>query len=82
MATFIVRFIDQREPSFRGKVRHVATGEESVFTDESGLLSFFDKMNVLGAQARANAELVETHRGRVIVDDESPSVDDGVSQPG
>ena len=73
MATFIVRFIDERDLSFRGKVRHVASGEESVFTDERGLLSFFETMNVLGAMARTNAELVETHRSGGFADEESSS---------
>ncbi|MBU1699513.1 MAG: hypothetical protein KJ970_13600 [Candidatus Eisenbacteria bacterium] len=61
MSTFIVRFVDEMAGSFRGKVQHVADGEELVFTDESELLAFFERMNILRALARANAELVEAH---------------------
>ncbi len=71
MSTFIVRFMDERARSFRGKVRHVASGEESIFATEAGLLTFFEQMNALGALARANAELVEAHRAGQ-PDDEAP----------
>ena len=62
MSTFIVRFVDDATESFRGKVRHVTSGAESIFADERGLLVFFERMNALRALARANAELVEAHR--------------------
>jgi len=64
MSTFIVRFVDESAESFCGKVRHVASGEETTFADKRGLLAFFERMNALRALARANAELVDAHRAR------------------
>lgn len=62
MATFIVRFVDERARSFHGRVRHVASGEESAFADAHGLLAFFERMNVLGAVSRVHDGLVELQR--------------------
>ncbi len=43
MSTFIVRFVDETAESFRGKLRHVASGEESVFADEGGLKALVNR---------------------------------------
>jgi len=71
MSTFIVRFVDESAQSFRGKVRHVTSGEEVIFADERGLLAFFERMNALRALALANAELVDAHRAVGVRDEAS-----------
>ncbi|RPJ44539.1 MAG: hypothetical protein EHM19_06585 [Candidatus Latescibacterota bacterium] len=47
MATFIVRFLGPLGDDFRGKVRHVASGEESTFASKRDLLTFFEAMNAV-----------------------------------
>ena len=47
MSTFVVRFVKEMESSFRGRVRHVASGEEVTFTTYSELIAFLDEMRVL-----------------------------------
>jgi hypothetical protein len=46
MPTFIVRFMGDAAESFRGRVRHVASGEEAVFTSVAELAAFLEGMNV------------------------------------
>ncbi|MBD3236959.1 MAG: hypothetical protein GF330_09665 [Candidatus Eisenbacteria bacterium] len=47
MSTFIVRFVGDTTDAFRGKVRHVATGEEAVFASPAELLAFLEGMNAV-----------------------------------
>lgn len=57
MSTFVVRFVEERLGTCRGRIRHVASGEEAGFADERGLLAFIDRMRFLGALVRDRAEL-------------------------
>lgn len=45
MSTFVVRFLEVAAGAFRGKVRHVRTGEELVFASPSDLIDFFERMH-------------------------------------
>ena len=47
MSTFVVRFVGDRRGTFRGTVRHVATGEEVVFTSVRDLVAFLEGINAL-----------------------------------
>jgi hypothetical protein len=47
VSTFIVRFVRQALDSFCGRVRHVATGEETGFSSPAELLAFMEEMNVV-----------------------------------
>jgi len=51
MSTFIVRFVGDTADAFRGKVSHVATGEEAVFASPRELLAFLEGMNAVAAVA-------------------------------
>lgn len=52
MSTFVVRFFEEHPGGCRGRIRHVASGEESFFADERALLAFFDRMKFLGTLDR------------------------------
>ncbi|MCA9729533.1 MAG: hypothetical protein KC729_17735 [Candidatus Eisenbacteria bacterium] len=43
MTTFVVRLLCQGEHGYRGRVRHVMTGEEISFSSLPYLLAFFDE---------------------------------------
>ena len=45
MSTFVVRFVGTAPEAFSGKVRHVRSGEEGIFSSSSDLLRFFERMN-------------------------------------
>jgi hypothetical protein len=45
MPTFIVRVMGDAAESFRGRVRHVASGEEAVFKSVAELAAFLEGMN-------------------------------------
>lgn len=45
MSTYVVTFLGNVSESFRGRVRHVATGEEAKFSTVTDLLGFFEEMN-------------------------------------
>jgi hypothetical protein len=47
MSTFIVRFAGPPGVHFRGKVRHVGSGEEAPFGSKRDLLAFFEAMNAV-----------------------------------
>ena len=72
MSTFVVRFVGERAESFRGKVRHVASGEELVFTDRRGLLDFIERMIVVRPRSLAGEALTEMHRARESADKALP----------
>lgn len=74
MSVFVVRFIEDDASTFRGVVRQVTTGEETVFSDEHALLGFFQRMRLLSAMERTNAAVVEAHRA-ALGEEESPPVD-------
>jgi hypothetical protein len=57
MSTFVVRFSEERPGTCRGRIRHVASGEETAFADEHGLLAFIDRMKFLGTLVRDGADL-------------------------
>lgn len=46
--TFIVDFATDPVDHFRGKVRHVATGEELVFSSPDKLVDFMERMSAAG----------------------------------
>lgn len=48
MMTFVVRFLADPAKKFHGKVRHVGTGEEVLFTSVAELLTFFEGMTAVG----------------------------------
>lgn len=48
MSTFVIRFLADPSERFHGKVRHVGTGEEVVFTSVAELLTFFEGMSAVG----------------------------------
>jgi hypothetical protein len=47
MPTFVLRFIGDPMTGYRGRVRHVGTGEETTFSNLEELLAFLDQMNAL-----------------------------------
>jgi len=47
MSTFVVTFLGDASEKFRGRVRHVATGEEAKFSSVTDLLVFFEEMNAV-----------------------------------
>lgn len=47
MSTFVVYLAGNRSGAFRGKVRHVRTGEESSFSSAADLLVFLERMNAV-----------------------------------
>lgn len=62
MSTFIVRFPGDPSDEFRGRVRHVSSGEEICFASIAELLSFFEGMSVVGSPAAADGKPVESER--------------------
>lgn len=63
MSTFVVRLLDRALDSFHGRVRHVATGEETSFSSPTELVAFMEGVNgvsglgavVVGGDDRAPA---------------------------
>ncbi|MFH1279078.1 MAG: hypothetical protein ABIK65_11960 [Candidatus Eisenbacteria bacterium] len=47
MSTFVIRFFADPSERFHGKVRHVGTGEEVLFTSVAELLTFFEGMSAV-----------------------------------
>lgn len=47
MSTFVIRFLADPSERFHGKVRHVGTGEETLFTSVAELLTFFEGMDAV-----------------------------------
>jgi hypothetical protein len=56
MSTFVVRFVGNTTEFFRGKVRHVGTGEEAVFSSASELVAFIEGMNVVSGLGGTEGE--------------------------
>jgi len=55
MSTYVVRFLGATRDEFRGRVRHVSTGEEETFTSPEALYDFLERMNAAhGPQPAAN----------------------------
>jgi len=52
MSTYVVRFLGAAPDEFRGRVRHVSTGEEGNFASPEDLYDFMERMN---AAARLGA---------------------------
>jgi hypothetical protein len=73
MTTFVVRFVKEMRDAFRGRVRHVASGEETTFGSYPELIAFFDEMRVLNGVvgSREDGGLLEEHA--VEEEDESRS---------
>ena len=46
--TFVVDFVSDPVETFRGKVRHVGTGEEIVFSSPEKLVDFMERMGAAG----------------------------------
>ncbi|MCK4304168.1 MAG: hypothetical protein KAY24_08005 [Candidatus Eisenbacteria sp.] len=49
MSTFIVRFLGAHGESFRGKARHVRTGQEALFESSEELLAFLESLRGLSS---------------------------------
>ena len=67
MSTFVVHFIGDASQSFRGKVRHVATGQEIPFSGPEQLLAFFNDLNALSfpiGEGAGTEPLASTVEGR------------------
>ncbi|MBM3317050.1 MAG: hypothetical protein FJY75_04275 [Candidatus Eisenbacteria bacterium] len=47
MSTFVVRFMRTASGAFRGRVRHVRTGEEAAFSGPADLVAFMEGMLVV-----------------------------------
>ncbi len=47
MSTFVLRFLGDPLEEYRGRVRHVETGEEVLFSSLQQMLAFLDQMNAL-----------------------------------
>ena len=45
MSTFVVRLLGRALDSFHGRVRHVATGEETSFSSPTELVAFMEGVN-------------------------------------
>lgn len=45
MPTFVVRLLGRAIDSFHGRVRHVATGEETSFSNPTELVAFMEGVN-------------------------------------
>lgn len=45
MTTYVVRFLGATPGEFRGRVRHVSTGEEDNFSSPEDLYDFLERMN-------------------------------------
>ena len=45
MSTYVLRFLGTTPDEFRGRVRHVSTGEETTFTSPEELYDFLERMN-------------------------------------
>ncbi len=43
MSTFVVRFVGDSTQGYRGRVRHVPSGEEANFANLEALLTFFEQ---------------------------------------
>ena len=61
MSTFVVRFFSGAQgEEFRGRVRHVGSGEEVAFAGDEELLAFLKEMRtlngVIGVPAQAEKE--------------------------
>jgi hypothetical protein len=52
MSTFVVSFVGTPPHRFRGRVRHVASGEEAIFGSVTDLLLFFEEMAALPGRDR------------------------------
>jgi len=42
MSTFVIRLVDGSPESFKGKIRHVTTGEEVVFSSVTEMVAFVE----------------------------------------
>ncbi len=47
MSTFVVSFVGNPSDTFRGRVRHVPTGEERTFASIIDLVGFLEEMNAV-----------------------------------
>ena len=81
MSTFVVRFVAAALGAFRGKVRHVRTGEEGLFSSPSQLLFFFELMNA-GSCADSDVESPGEVRADEIVDGVEESSESAELRPG
>lgn len=56
MSTYVLRFLGVAPDEFRGRVRHVSTGEESTFTSPEELYDFLERMNAAHGRVTAPAD--------------------------
>ena len=57
MSTFVVRFVGDPTQGYRGRVRHVASGEETSFVSLEALLAFFDQLNAVRSRGSDEEDL-------------------------
>jgi len=56
MSTYVVRFLGATPGEFRGRVRHVSTGEEDNFSSPEELYDFLERMNAAHARRSIDRE--------------------------
>lgn len=59
MSTFVIRLVDGSPESFKGKIRHVTSGEEVVFSSISEMVSFVEGMAAMKDAGSMDEELSE-----------------------
>jgi len=59
MSTFVVQFVGDPTGAFRGRVRHVSSGEETVFVTVDELLAFFEAMNAANGLGFSGEDILE-----------------------
>jgi len=62
MSTFVVRFVGDGRSGFRGRVRHVASGEEILFASIPELIAFLEGINAMSGIVEEAADPVESKR--------------------
>lgn len=59
MSTFVVYFVADPTETFQGRVRHVSTGEETVFSSIAELLAFFEGMTAVNGLGSGGEKISE-----------------------
>jgi hypothetical protein len=64
MTTYVLRFLGATPDEFRGRVRHVSSGEEDTFTSPEELYDFLERMNATtGVRTKTRALQTKTKPG-------------------
>ncbi len=57
MSTFVVRFVGDSTQGYRGRVRHVPSGEEANFANLEALLTFFEQAGAASLASEVSAPI-------------------------